>query len=273
MSMAKIILKAAKAIIVVTAATAVGYAGYKTVKESVDAAKGYEHIIPRKNVYNFEGLIVDRRTNNARRVGCEANDKVDAHLKFRRMCDNEFEYCEYESIKVTDFPDDYVKEGKTEFGEEKHYGTAEEYERDAEYAMTPPTKKERRTVFFKQLGISSKEWFLNEDLIGSLLFSATGLVALRLGTLCGRALYRDELAGQIKKSASEYGCDETTPYAVKLASWLCDGVCDIGEMDVNDAVVFGVAPSGNRYVSNCAHIENCPIDDAAIDLKFERLNV
>lgn len=157
MSMAKIILKAAKAIIVATAATAVGYAGYKTVKESVDAAKGYEHIIPRKNVYNFEGLIVDRRTNNARHVGCEANDKAKAYSKFCKMCNNEFEYCDYESVYVTDFPDDYVKEGKTEFGKEKHYGTAEEYEHDAEYAMTPPTKKERRTAFFKQLGISAKK--------------------------------------------------------------------------------------------------------------------
>lgn len=252
MSMAKIFLKAAKAILVGMAATAIGYAGYKTVKESVDAAKDYEHHFPRKNVYNFECIIVDRRTGNGRRVGCEANDKAKAYVKFIEMCNNEFEYCEYESVQVTDFPDDYVKEGKTEFGEEKHYGTAEEYEHDAEYANTPPTKKERRTVFFKQLGISAKDWFLNEDLIDTLMFSAIGLVSLRLGTLCGRDMYRDEQREEVISSAKSYGMNENTPWAVKLAAWVNDGCFERGHLSPGKAVVFGATDNGTRFISNAS---------------------
>lgn len=255
MSMAKIFLKAAKAILVGMAATAVGYAGYKTVKESVDAARDVRHVIPRKNVYNFEGVIVDRRTNNGRRVGCEANDKEKAYLTFCKMYNNEFEYCEYESVHVTDFPEDYVKEGKTEFGEEKHYGTAEEYEHDAEYANTPPTKKERRTVFFKQLGISFNDWFLNENLIDTLLFSALGLVSLRLGVLCGRELLKDEITNKIKKSASNYGMKDADPASVKYAGWVNDSIIKNGLIKAGEAIAFGLTTDGRHFVTPASPVD------------------
>jgi hypothetical protein len=170
------------------------------------------------------------------------------------MC-NEFEYCEYESVQVTDFPYDYVKEGTTEFGEEKHYGTAEEYERDAEYANTPPTKKERRTVFFKQLGISFNDYFLNEDLIDTLMFSALGLVSLRLGTLCGRDLFKDEITDQINKSASSYGMKDTDPASVKYAGWINDTIIKNGLIEDGEAIAFGLTTDGRSFVTPTSPVD------------------
>lgn len=244
MSMAKIFLKAAKAILVGMAATAVGYAGYKTVTEAKRKALGAVRETPEDTVFKFEGEIINTDTNESRTVGCEAKDDAAAYARFMNMCEDDEHVGTYD---VTDFPYGYAEQEMA--GESKfHYGTVEEYKALQE----PLTKKERRTVFFKQLGISAKEWFLNEDLIETLLFSALGLVSLRLGELCGRDMYCEEQTAEVKESAKSYGTPENAPWAVKLATWVNDGCFERGYLSPGKAVVFGATDNGTRFVSNAS---------------------
>lgn len=241
MSMAKIFLKAAKAILVGMAATAVGYAGYKTVTEAKRKASGAVREMPEDTVFKFEGEIINTDTHESRIVGCEAKDDLAAYTRFMDMCEDDEHVGTYD---ITDFPDGYAEQEMA--GESKfHYGTVEEYKALQE----PLTKKERYTVFFKQLGISAKEWFLNEDLIDTLMFSALGLVSLRLGELCGRGILEDEITEQIKKSAASYGMKDTDPASVKYAGWVNDCVIENGGVKAGEAIAFGMTTDGRHFVT------------------------
>lgn len=247
MSMAKIFLKAAKAILIGMAATAVGYAGYKTVTEAKHKASGAVRETPEDTVFKFEGEIINTDTHESRTVGCEAKDDTAAFARFMSMCEDDEHVGTYD---VTDFPYGYAEQEMA--GESKfHYGTVEEYKALQE----PLTKKERRTVFFKQLGISAKEWFLNEDLIDTLMFSAIGLVSLRLGELCGRELFKDEVKDAIEKSASSYGMKDTDPASVKYAGWINDTIIKNGLIEDGEAIAFGLTTDGRSFV-----IPTSPVD-------------
>lgn len=241
MSMAKIFLKAAKAILVGMVATAVGYAGYKTVAEAKRKASGAVRETPENTVFKFEGEIINTDTHESRTVGCEAKDDTAAYARFMDMCEDDEHVGTYD---VTDFPYGYAEQEMA--GESKfHYGTVEEYKALQE----PLTKKERRTVFFKQLGISAKDWFLNEDLIDSLMFSAMGLAALRLGELCGRGMVKDGVKDAIEKSASEYGMKDTDSPAIKFAGWVNDCIIENGGVKAGEAIAFGMTTDGCHFVT------------------------
>lgn len=241
MSMAKIFLKAAKAILIGMAATAVGYAGYKTVTEAKRKASGAVRETPEDTIFKFEGEIINTDTHESRIVGCEAKDDTAAFARFMSMCEDDEHVGTYD---VTDFPYGYAEQEMA--GESKfHYGTVEEYKALQE----PLTKKERRTVFFKQLGISAKEWFLNEDLIDTLLFSALGLVSLRLGELCGRDMVKDDVKDAIKKSAASYGMNDTDSPAVKFAGWVNDCIIENGGVKAGEAIAFGMTTDGCHFVT------------------------
>lgn len=241
MSMAKFFLKAAKAILVGMAATAVGYAGYKTATEAKRKAESAVREKPEETVYKFEGEILNTETHESRTVGCEAADDLSAYGKFMIMCADDEHVGSYD---VTDFPDGYA-ESEMANGSTLHYGTVEEYKAWNE----PLTKKERRVVFFKQLGISAKKWFLNEDLIDTLLFSVLGLVSLRLGTLCGRELLKDEITDEIKESASSYGMDNSDSAAVRYAGWVNDSIIKNGFIKDGEAIAFGLTTDGHHFVT------------------------
>lgn len=247
MSMAKIFLKAAKAILVGMAATAVGYAGYKTVTEAKRKASGAVRETPEDTVFKFEGEIINTDTHESRTVGCEAKDDTAAYARFMDMCEDDEHVGTYD---VTDFPYGYAEQEMA--GESKfHYGTVEEYKALQE----PLTKKERRTVFFKQLGISAKEWFLNDDLIDTLLFSAIGLASLRLGELCGKGILKDEITEQIKTSASSYGMKDTDPDSVKYAGWVNDNIVRNGLIKAGEAIAFGVTTNGQNFVTPASPVD------------------
>lgn len=261
MSMAKVFLKAAKAILVGMAATAVGYAGYKTVTEAKRKASGAVRETPEDTVFKFEGEIINTDTHESRTVGCEAKDDTAAYARFMNMCEDDEHVGTYD---VTDFPYGYA-ESEMAGGSTLHYGTVEEYKALQE----PLTKKERRSVFFKQLGMSAKDWFLDQNLIDTLLFSACGLVSLRLGELCGREMYRDEQRDEVLASAKTYGTPENAPWAVKLAAWVNDSCLDRGYLSPGQATVFGSTENGTAFVSNASVFTE---ENGTTSVKFDNIH-